>query len=827
MVRPWVVHKFGGTSLADPEAFRRAADIVLSATPSDDGDTRPRAAVVVSASAGVTDALIGLSRTPPGELREGAIQGLRERQLTLASALLDGANLAGYAAELETELVSLGGLLDALDVLGVLPEEAAGLVAGYGEYWSARLMAALLRASAPGAAWLDARAVLTVTASELGPVVEWDVSADALAEWFAARGEVAPVVVTGFVARTPEGRPTTLGRNGSDFTASIFGALLDAREVNIWTDVDGVMSGDPRVVREARTVPRLSYDEAMELAYFGARVLHPATMAPLVNRGIPLRIRSTFAPGAEGTRIDGMGSGESGARGITVIDDMALLNVQGAGMIGVPGTADRLFGALRAEGISVVLISQGSSEHSICFAVPADDAATARQVVSRAFAVELAEGQIQSVEIEPGCAILAVVGDGMRGVPGVAARMFGALGRAGVNVRAIAQGASERNISAVISAADGPRALRAVHGGFYLSPRTLSIGLVGPGGVGREFLVQLSSEVERLRSESGVDLRLRGIANSRTMALADPAIDLSDWETALSAGEPVDLDAFADHLRADDIPHAVIIDCTASEATSARYAHWLARGIHVVTANKKAGSGSRESLAAIRAATQTGHTRFLYETTAGAGLPIIGTLQDLRETGDRIHSVEGMLSGTLAYLFNTFDGSRPFSAIVREALERGYTEPDPRDDLSGMDVARKVVILAREMGLDLELTDVEVHSLVPDELARGSVEEFLARLPEVDGEMAARLEAATHAGQVLRFVGRVEADGSASVGLASLPKSHAFAHGALTDNVVQYTTGRYSENPLVVQGPGAGREVTAAGVFADLLRLATSLGDAW
>lgn len=822
----YVVHKFGGTSLAGPEEYRRAARIVL------DGGEDPRPAVVVSASRGITDQLISLTRSSdPEEKTEPAraptLDAISTRQAGLARELLSSEAASDYEKALAQDLRQLSSLLSSLDVLGSVPKEAGGLIAGYGEYWSARLFAALLREEGADATWLDARAVLRVSASELGPVVDWEASSDLLARWLAGRAGTGPVVVTGFVARTPDGEPTTLGRNGSDFTASILGALLDAEEVVIWTDVNGVMSGDPRLVPEARTIPRMSYDEAMELAYFGARVLHPATMAPLVSRGIPLFIRSTFEPDAGGTRIGDVSRGDDGVRGVTFIPGMALLNVLGSGMIGVPGTADRLFGALREAGISVVLISQGSSEHSICLAVRQEDAESASTVVRRAFSLEITEGQIQSVEVEPGCGILAVVGDGMRGVPGVAATLFGALGRGGVNVRAIAQGASERNISAVIATRDAARALRSVHAGFYLSPRTVSVGLIGPGGVGGVFLEQLATETDRLREEFGIDVRVRGIANSRAMLLEDERVDLASWTDALAQDadgtRSADLDDFVDHIDADHLPNAVVIDCTASQATSDRYAAWLERGVHVVTANKKAGSGPGDAHRRIRRATRSGRARFLYETTVGAGLPILGTLQDLRETGDRILEVEGVLSGTLAYLFNTFDGSRPFSEIVREAFEMGYTEPDPRDDLSGIDVARKVVILGREMGLDLELDDVVVESLVPDALADGEVADFLDRLATIDDTMAERYTNARAGGEVLRFVGRVRAEGTAEVGLASLPETHAFAHAALTDNVVQFTTTRYSDNPLVVQGPGAGREVTAGGVFADLLRLVTTL----
>jgi bifunctional aspartokinase / homoserine dehydrogenase 1 len=471
------------------------------------------------------------------------------------------------------------------------------------------------------------------------------------------------------------------------------------------------------------------------------------------------------------------------------------------------------------------LISQGSSEHSICCAIPEAQAERAAAVVRDAFDRELRTGQIQDVTIDRDLAILAIVGDGMAGMPGVAAKLFSALGRAGVNVRAIAQGASERNISAVVDAASTTRALRAAHASFYLSPHTLSIGVIGPGSVGSVFLDQLASQSARLREEFNLDFRVRGIASSKQMALFDRGVALNDWRGERErAGSALDIEKFIDHVRAEHLPHSVIIDCSASEDVARRYAQFFERGIHVVTANKKAHSADYAYFQDMAKARQASGAHYLYETTVGAGLPVVRTTRELRETGDEITSIEGIFSGTLAYLFNVYDGSAPFSAVVRDAKERGYTEPDPRDDLSGMDVARKLIILAREMGLALELSDVVVESLAPKALQDVSIEEFMEKLPEHDAAMRERLEAARARGKVLRHVGRVTAAGEARVGVVELDASAPLANTALTDNIVRYSTRRYSANPLIVQGPGAGPEVTAGGVFADLLRLASYLG---
>jgi aspartokinase/homoserine dehydrogenase 1 len=512
-------------------------------------------------------------------------------------------------------------------------------------------------------------------------------------------------------------------------------------------------------------------------------------------------------------------------KGITSIENIAMVNVEGAGMIGVPGTAHRLFGALREEGISVILISQGSSEHSICCAIPGVEAERAARVVAAAFDREIKEGQIQSIQVDKDLAILAVVGDGMAGLPGVSGQVFNALGSAAVNVHAIAQGASERNISVVVDGKDATRALRAVHAGFYLSPHTISIGIIGPGSVGRVLLEQIAAESERLRDEFKLDLRLRGIMASKKMLLAEQGIAVEGWKAALDAS-PIgaDIGKFVEHLHVDHLPHTVIIDCTADDSVARHYAEWLKAGIHVVTPNKKANSGPLAYYDSLKEARRHGGSSYLYEATVGAGLPVIQTLRDLRETGDKITSVEGILSGTLAYLFNVYDGKTPFSEIVKDAKAKGYTEPDPRDDLSGTDFVRKVIILGREMGLRLEMKDVQVESLIPAGLEKGTIDDFLNGLSKYDGEMKKRFDAAASRGKVLRYVGRLTADGKATVGVSELDKSHAFANIALTDNVVRYATARYNSNPLIVQGPGAGPAVTAAGVFADLLRVCSYLG---
>ena len=811
-----IAHKFGGSSLADAERIIHVARLLCARE--DDPQI-----IVVSAMHGVTDALIGLVHAASGDPQaaRAKLDALMQRHRDTARQLL-GSAADTALRPLERDWDDLTALLRSVSLLGHPAADLLDYVQGLGEVWSAQLLCAALAASGEDVAWLDAREVLVVTPSTLGVGVDWARSGQRLAEW-RARHPARRIVVTGFVARTGDGRPTTLGRNGSDYSGAIFARLFATSELHIWTDVDGVLSADPRLVPEAVLLPRMSYDEAFELAYFGAKVVHPSTMSPVLAAGIPVYVRNTFRPELPGTRIGPERDLDNGpVKGLTIAPAMALVEVEGTGMIGVPGTAERVFGALRQAGVSVVMIAQASSEHSICCAVRAADAERAVQVLRETFARELDAGLVQSIEAETGVAVLAAVGDGMAGHPGVAARLFAGLAHAEVNVRAIAQGGSERNISVAIREDDARRALRAVHAGFWLSPQTLSIGLIGPGNVGAALLDQLAAAAPRLREKHQLDLRLRAICGSKRMQLSEPGLDWSGWRDGFAeAAQPLDLDVLVAHVSAPHLPHRMIIDCSASAEIAAHYPKWLAAGIHVVTPNKQAGSAPLTQYRATRAAAKHGYWR--YEATVGAGLPVIGTLRDLIDTGDEILAIEGIFSGTLSYLFNSFDGRRPFSQLVLEAKAKGYTEPDPRDDLSGLDVARKLVILAREWGKEIELGDIALQGLVPDALAGLDRDTFLARIGEMDTALEARRAAAAARQHVLRFVARVDGEG-AQVGLVELPQAHAFAHLKPTDNVVQFTTARYRENPLVVQGPGAGPEVTAAGVFADLLRVAQGLG---
>ncbi len=802
-----IAHKFGGSSLADAERIAAVVDILLSRD--------EQQVVVVSAMRGVTDALIALT-SAAGSGRANAWQAqadeLEQKHLATAKSLL-GAHAVLVTSKLQEGFVELRELLLAQSLIGAVSPDLLRLVSGLGEIWSAMLVDAALRARGADSQWLDARNVLVVEHCELGATVQWQETERRLLEHkpIATRH----TIVSGFVARTTDGCVTNLGRNGSDYSGSIFASLFHASELHVWSDVDGILSADPRIVPEAVEIPELSYSEACELAYFGAKVLHPQTMAPAIERGIAIIARNTFDPSHPGTRIAANVDAQPPVKGVSTVRGLAILNLEGAGMIGIPGTAQRAFAALEQAKVSVVMISQGSSEHSICCVINKGDAAAAEQAVRQAFAHELHNGQISDVNIEHGIAALAAVGDGMAGTPGIASRMFSALAHANVNVRVIAQGSSERNISVAIDEASAERALRAVHSGFYLSAQTLSIGVIGPGNVGRTLLRQLQDVRPQLLKQNNLDLRVRAISTSRRMALFDSQ-DPADRELDLDA----DLDVFTDHVHAEHLPHAVIIDCTASDAIADRYHDWMQRGIHVITANKHAGAGTLNRYQSL----QQQPAQFCYEATVGAGLPIITTLRDLIDTGDQLLAIDGILSGTLAFLFRSFDGTRPFSELVRDAMARGFTEPDPRDDLSGLDVARKLVILARESGTNIGIEDVQLESLVPAQLTDCDQQEFLTRLGELDTALAKRLQSAQQNGCVLRYVAHLDATGKAVVGLTEVAADAALANILPTDNVVQFTTERYRDNPLVVRGPGAGPEVTAMGIFADLLRVAKSLG---
>ncbi|XP_022718395.1 bifunctional aspartokinase/homoserine dehydrogenase 2, chloroplastic isoform X4 [Durio zibethinus] len=826
----WAVHKFGGTCVGTSQRIKNVADIIVS-------DDSERKLVVVSAMSKVTDMMYDLINKAQSrdDSYISALDAVLEKHQSTALDLLDGDDLATFLSQLHHDISNLKAMLRAIYIAGHVTESFSDFVVGHGELWSAQMLSYIVRKNELDCKWMDTREVLIVNPTSSNQVdPDFLESERRLEKWF-SQNPSKVIIATGFIASTPQNIPTTLKRDGSDFSAAIMGALFRARRVTIWTDVDGVYSADPRKVSEAVILRTLSYQEAWEMSYFGANVLHPRTIIPVMRYDIPIVIRNIFNISSPGTTIchpatedeDGQRL-ESPVKGFATIDNLALVNVEGTGMAGVPGTASAIFGAVKDVGANVIMISQASSEHSVCFAVPEKEVKAVAEALQSRFRQALDAGRLSQVAVIPNCSILATVGQKMASTPGVSATLFNALAKANINVRAIAQGCSEYNITVVVKREDCIRALRAVHSRFYLSRTTIAMGIIGPGLIGGTLLDQLRDQAAVLKEEFNIDLRVMGITGSRTMLLSEVGIDLSRWRELLKQkGQVADLEKFTQHVHGNHfIPNTVLVDCTADSNVASCYHDWLRKGIHVITPNKKANSGPLDKYLKLRALQRQSYTHYFYEATVGAGLPIISTLRGLLETGDRILRIEGIFSGTLSYIFNNFTGTRPFSEVVAEAKQAGYTEPDPRDDLSGTDVARKVIILARESGLKLELSDIPVQSLVPEPLrATASAEDFMEQLPQFDKDLARERQEAEESGEVLRYVGVVDAvNQEGVVELRRYSKDHPFAQLSGSDNIIAFTTTRYKEQPLIVRGPGAGAQVTAGGIFSDILRLASYLG---
>ena len=854
----WKVHKFGGTCVGSSERISGVCDLLIESAKNGNQTLAVVSAmgVITKEEPKVTDCLINATTMAAArdDKYEGELEKLREKHTRTATDLLtDKTEFENYMKDFNAELGNLEAMLKAIRIAGCSTETFADFVVGHGELWTARLTAAAIRCKGGKAQWIDAREVLIVTEAEDGGVdVDYEKSNRLLDTWNDSKGCIDKdtiIICTGFIASTPDGFPTTLKRNGSDYSATIFGALVVADDITIWTDVDGVYSSDPRRVKDAVCLERLSYNEAWELAYFGANVLHPRTTLPAMKFSIPICIRNYFAQDAPGTLIAARceipaDQSEKGTKnvgkvvstagelikGITTIDDVCLITVEGTGLVGVPGFASAVFSTVRDANCNVVMISQASSEHSICFAVRQNESDRVTAALNTRFEKAIAAGRVSRVVALNNCSILSAVGQNMANVPGVSAMLFTALASAAVNVIAISQGASEYNITVVIKKSDCIKAVNAVHSRFYASRTPLSVGIVGPGLVGKTLLAQMQEQKQTLLDKFGVDLRVVAISGGSKMHLSETGgnIDLDDWENKYSnENEPADFEKFTDHVVESNSPNQVIIDCSASDEVALQYKGWLSRGIHVVTPNKKANSGPYAYYKSLRNIQRDSYTHYFYEATVGAGLPIISTVKSLEDAGDDIKLIQGIFSGTLSYIFNTLTPDKKFSDVVAEAKANGYTEPDPRDDLSGVDVARKVTILARECGLSLELSDIPIESLVPEPLQNvESVDEFMQKLPDYDHEIAAKMAAAEANGNKLIFVGVVDVENKkGSVQLKEYPKDHPFAQLKGSDNIISYISKRYTEaGPLVVRGPGAGAEVTAGGVFADVLRVCAHLG---
>ncbi len=816
MHRPAQVFKFGGTSLQTASRIRRIVEFVRTGK----GDFQR--IVVVSALGGVTDALIAaigdaLKRT---KNHRRLVDALRVRHAEVARELAPDHEFGDLEKQLDACWRELTDLLDGVGLLGECTPRTRDAILSVGERACAPLVASAFMDAGEDAVAVDARSLIRTDNAYGEANVHFDETARLVAAALANLPPRRIVVVTGFIAASEDGETTTLGRSGSDYTASIIGRALRAERVEIWTDVDGVLSADPRDVPEAFTLSRLSYTEAAEMAYFGARVLHPRTMRPVQEQGIPLLIKNSLNPDAPGTLISAESqSVELRVKAISTIRDVAVVMLEGGGMLGVPGIAARAFTTLAEAGVNVLMIAQASSEHSICTVVREQSAETAVAALRQAFGPELERGDVSAIFAVPQCAVVSAVGDRMRHHPGLAGRMFATLGRSRVNVLSIAQGAAETNISAVVRDAEVRRAVRALHETFPLARLRAHVCLIGTGRVGAKLIQIIGEQYERLLNSVRLNLRLVGLANSRSMVWNADGLPFESALGELENGMPTNLDWLLEQVGASRLERFIVVDATASESLATQYPDLLDLGVGIVTANKLANTQGMAFHRRLQRAMREREVAYRYETTVGAGLPVLATLQDLIRSGDAPYRIEGILSGTLAYVFNQLEAGRPLSAIVRRAHDLGYTEPDPFTDLRGDDVARKLLILARELGLEVERRDIEVEPVVPDDFPSGAIQESLLALEALDGYWQERVDAASASGKCLRYVATLE-DGKLGVGVREVKVDSALGRLAPRENVVSFYTERYHDMPLVVRGPGAGPAVTAGGIIADLIKAA-------
>jgi len=811
------VFKFGGTSVGTPQTIQTLIGIVKKALLDD------RLVVVVSAFGGVTDQLIeaGKRAEKGNENYKEIIHALEKRHIDAVKELIDVKRQSPVIARVKMFFNELSDILHGVFLVKELSLKTLDYVMSFGERISSFIITEGFKNQRVETTLADAAALIKTDKNFGNAHVLMDETYEHIRRHYQETEGL--IIYPGFIGSTHDNEITTLGRGGSDYTASLVAAALGASELQIWTDVDGVMTIDPRKVSKAFPIKRLSYAEAMEMSHFGAKVIYPPTIQPVYSKNIPLWIKNTFNPEAEGSLISKKTS-DSGApiKGISSIDKISLCTLHGSGMIGVAGISMRLFTALANNKINVILISQASSEHSITFAVAPQDALKAKAAIEREFAFEIRQKQIEKVEVTDDLSIVAIVGENMKKTRGIAGKLFSTLGRNGINVVAIAQGSSELNISFVIEYRDLRKALGAIHDSFFLSEtRDINVFMIGVGNVGNVLLSQINMQVKRLAEEHGINLKIAGLANSKKMLFKEEGISAADWKKELDEqGSPSNIYRFIDKMIAMNLPNSVFVDSTANADIAACYKKALNASISIVTPNKVACSGKYSEYRELKEIAQRKGVRFLFETNVGAGLPVISTLNDLIKSGDKIHRMEAILSGTLNYIFNTYSRDIPFSVAVKQAMEKGLSEPDPRIDLNGIDVARKILILARESGARLEPEDVQKENFLPEKCRKAkTVEVFLRELKNYDDQFEQQRAQLEMQNKKLRYVASYE-NGRAFTRLMEFDPSHPFYWIQGKDNIVLFYTDRYAEQPLEVRGAGAGAEVTAAGVFADIIRIA-------
>ncbi|MEX0287520.1 MAG: bifunctional aspartate kinase/homoserine dehydrogenase I [Flavobacteriaceae bacterium] len=809
------VLKFGGTSVANAENIKKVQEIVS-------GISSQKLVVVVSALGGTTDLLLkaaSLAGEQSADYKE-VLKEIEQRHLSTIKELLPIHTQSAVLSATKSQLNELENLLEGAYMVGELTAKLSDKIVGHGELLSAKIISEYFISSGLDAVFHDSRSLIKTDNTHGKALIDFEVTNANCSKHFAESNSNISVL-PGFVASTKDGSPTTLGRGGSDYTASVIAAAIAAEELQIWTDVSGMFTANPKIVKQAKPLTSISYEEAMELSHFGAKVLYPPTIQPVFSKGIPLRIKNTFDPKAAGTLIsENKNGGGKTVRGISNIPNIALISLEGPGMIGIPGISKRFFEVLSSADISVVLITQASSEHSICVGIADEDAKKAVKNINAAFEFEMSTGKIKPVILEKHLAIIALVGDNMKSHQGLSGKMFSALGKNNVNIRAIAQGASERNISAVISEKDVKKALNTLHEAFFEDNiKQLNLYVKGVGNVGGKFLNQLYQQQQFLKDNLKLNIRVIGISNSRTMIFDENGIPLGDWENLLKSGEEANSEGFDQKIHSFNYRNGIFVDNTASEEVSKAYKDYLNKSIAVVTCNKIACSSEYENYSSLKKLSREFNAPFLFETNVGAGLPIIDTLKHLIASGDKILKIQAVLSGSLNFVFNNFTNEVSFHDIVKQAQEEGYTEPDPKIDLSGIDVMRKILILARESGYKLDIEDITNNAFLPQEsLETTNNEDFFDSLKKHEASFQALYTEAIAEESKLKYVAQFE-DGKASVGLQKIPVGHDFYSLEGSDNIVLFYTERYPNQPMIIKGAGAGAEVTASGIFADIIRI--------